>query len=104
MKILRAYLDNYGCESCVPGSSYMSLACGVLLQARYIQGSFFYSLLFFSLLFRMVLVVHAHKGLVQNGRPNLKLFKQLFWVITCAWLAMTQTIFLSYHFSTCSFK
>ena len=53
--------------------------------------------LFFSVIFRMVFVVHAHKGLVRGGRPDLKLFHQLYWVITCAWVAWLHTLYLKYY-------
>ena len=35
----------------------------------------------FSLTFRSVLVRFADRGLVLQGKPNLKLFRQLFWLI-----------------------
>ena len=36
----------------------------------------------FSLIFRAVLIRFAHRGLVLQGQPNLRLFDQLFWVIS----------------------
>ena len=42
---------------------------------------FFSNTAFFTFVFRTVLIRFAHRGLVLEGRPNLKLFDQLFWVI-----------------------
>ena len=42
----------------------------------------------FSFLFRTVLVRFSHRGLVLQGRPNLRLFDQLFWVVLVAYCAV----------------
>ena len=63
---------------------HRTVACGALIQARFTNAIVQMSVLIFSLLFRMVLVVHAHKGLVRGGQPDLQLFHQLFWLITYA--------------------
>ena len=45
--------------------------------------------LFFCVLFRACLVIHAEKGLTDCGRPNLRLFNQLFWVCEIFFLAFS---------------
>ena len=79
-------------------SAYRKIACGILIQARLTNATVHMSVLCFSLIFRMVLVLHAHKGLVRGGRPDLKLFRQLFWVITCTWTAspLACTMYVKY--------
>jgi hypothetical protein len=43
-------------------------------------------------MFRAVLILHADKGLVQNGRLNLRLFHQLYWVIVCTFVVFGHTL------------
>ena len=48
---------------------------------------------FFSILFRMVLIRFAERGLVESGKPNLLLFHQLYWTAFGAFFFMTISIF-----------
>ena len=38
--------------------------------------------------FRHILSLYADRGLVQNVKPNLTLFNQLYWVVVGSWLAV----------------
>ena len=57
------------------------LWCQNLEIARYTLSVTFSNTAFMSHTFRSVLVRFADRGLVLQGRPNLKLFSQLFWLI-----------------------
>ena len=41
----------------------------------------------------MFLILHAEKGLLVHGRPNLKLFNQLFWIVVCAFIMVSYSGF-----------
>ena len=69
----------------------------------------------FSFIFRTVLIRFAERGLVLQGRPNLRLFDQLFWVILvpycCIGLGMAPflgiirgTIHTYFDYKVCNFK
>ena len=49
---------------------------------------FYWVVLFMSFGFRHFLILYADRGLVQNGRPNLTLFTQLYWVVVGSLLAL----------------
>ena len=55
--------------------------CGLLITSRYIITYVLSVYLFFSFVFRMLLVLYADRGLVGVGGTNLKLFHHLFWLI-----------------------
>ena len=57
------------------------LWCGNLYVAHFVLSVIFSNTAVFSLIFRSVLIRFADRGLVLQGRPNLKLFRQLFWLI-----------------------
>ena len=57
------------------------LWCQNLEIARYTLSVTFSNTAFMSHTFRSVLVRFADRGLVLQGRPNLRLFRQLFWLI-----------------------
>ena len=44
--------------------------------------------LFFSFVFRHILVVYSDRGLIRKGKSNLNLFHQLYWVIVCAYIIL----------------
>ena len=62
--------------------------CGLLVAARNTIAYVHVVIFFFSIIFRMVLVVHPERGLVINGRTNLSLFKKLFWLIVCSFIVL----------------
>ena len=68
-----------------------SILCGVLVPARFAMVQCFQLIMFFTVGFRFILVIHA-EGLVRNGRPNLKLFSQLFWLLTGTFLIENQIL------------
>ena len=72
--------------------AHRSLYCGALIAARNTIAYVYGVILFFSVSFRFILVVHSEKGLVKNGRLNLVLFRQLFWVAVCPFLAISHVI------------
>ena len=48
---------------------------------------------FFSSLFRMILIRFSDRGLVMHGRPNLVLFKQLYWTVFGAFFCLGSPLF-----------
>ena len=55
--------------------------CGLLITSRYLITYVLSVYLFWSFVFRMLLVLYADRGLVAEGGTNLKLFHHLFWLI-----------------------
>ena len=55
--------------------------CGLLITSRYLITYVLSVYLFWSFVFRMLLVLYADRGLVAEGGTNLKLFHRLFWLI-----------------------
>ena len=55
--------------------------CGLLITSRYVITYVLSVYLFWSFVFRMLLVLYADRGLVREGGTNLKLFHHLFWLI-----------------------
>ena len=55
--------------------------CGLLITSRYVITYVLSVYLFWSFVFRMLLVLYADRGLVAKGGTNLKLFHHLFWLI-----------------------
>jgi hypothetical protein len=69
------------------------LACQLFHLSQQTLVGFFYFTLFFSLIFRVVLVRFSDRGLVVRGRPEIKLFHQLYWTIFWAFIAIGLTMF-----------
>ena len=55
--------------------------CGLLITSRYVITYALSVYLFWSFVFRMLLVLYADRGLVGGGGTNLQLFHHLFWLI-----------------------
>ena len=59
--------------------------CSMHLTANLFVGVFFGQIMFYSFLWRSFLILHGH-GFIRNGKLNLQLFKQLYWLITISYL------------------
>ena len=78
----------------LPDSSpHRVTVCGVFLQAKYFTGELFFVLMFTSFCFRTFLILYSERGLVRNGRPYLRMFHQLFWIISASLFAIMYTTF-----------
>ena len=53
---------------------------------------YFYTFLF-SFLFRTVLIRYSDRGLVSGGKPNLRLFEQLYWLLLSAFVSLGIILF-----------
>ena len=53
---------------------------------------YFYTFLF-SFLFRTVLIRYSERGLVSRGKPNLRLFEQLYWLLFSAFVSLAIILF-----------
>ena len=62
-------------------SPHRRTLCTVLIMSRHSIILFYWVILLFSFHFRLFLVLYADRGLLKNGKPNLKLFCQLYWVV-----------------------
>ena len=51
----------------------------------------------FAIHWRSFLILHSEKGFVDKGRPNLKLFNQLYWVVVFTMNAIQNTMFPINH-------
>ena len=67
------------------------LLCSIHMQSPRIPGSFFIHTNYFSLLWRSFLILHG-QGFIRNGQLNLKLFSQLYWLITLSFLVLAINI------------
>ena len=63
------------------------------MQAYSGTGILLHHIFFFTFLWRSLLVLHA-EGFVKDGRPNLALFSQLFWILVTSYLSMSWGIFI----------
>ena len=81
-----------------PSSTNRVAICGVFVQAKYFTGHLFLVFMNFSHGFRTFLILYADRGLVRNGQPYLRMFQQLFWIISASFFVIMYTIFpLSYQ-------
>ena len=71
--------------------------CGILVTSRYLIVYVYTQTLFYSFIFRTFLVLYIDRGLVLQGKPNLKLFNQLYWVAFLSYFAMTTFIMPGSH-------
>ena len=55
-------------------------------MSRWTIACMYFNTMFFNFLFRVILIRFADRGLVSEGRPNLKLFHQLYWTISAPFL------------------
>ena len=53
----------------------------------------YFNTFMFSLVFRNVLIRFADRGLVVDGKPHLRLFRQIYWVVFWAFFITTVTHF-----------
>ena len=67
------------------------LLCSIHLTANLIVGVFFGQIIFYSFLWRSFLILHGH-GFIRNGQPNLKLFSQLYWLITLSFIVLSLSV------------
>ena len=68
------------------------LLCSIHIQTRYITATISSNFFFFNFLWRTFLILHA-EGFIHNGKLNLGLFCQLFWLITLTFITVAYTIF-----------
>ena len=66
--------------------------CSIHIQTRYILANFFKNIFFFSFLWRTFLILYG-EGFIRNGMINIRLFEQLFWIITIALISITYGVF-----------
>ena len=73
------------------------LLCRIHMYTPFLAGIFFTITTFFSFLWRSFLILHA-RGFIRNGQINLKLFSQLYWLITISFccLALTPNLVLNF--------
>ena len=62
--------------------------CTALVVSRISMMYFYWVVLFISFGFRHFLILYADRGLVRNGRPNLGLFSQLYWIVVCSFVTL----------------
>ena len=68
------------------------LLCSTQVLARYTMANFSHHIFFFSFLWRTFLILYA-EGFLLNGRINIKLFVQLFWLVTVCFILVGFGIF-----------
>ena len=95
--ILPCYLWNIvlleqGQEQKIQELDFRVLLCDIQIQSSYIRGNFYNNIFYFSFLWRVFLILYAD-GFIRNGKLNLRLFVQLFWLITLAFVAIAYNVF-----------
>ena len=78
------------------------LICSIHVQTRYILAIVLTNMFYFSFLWRTFLILHA-KGFIRNGKLNLTLFGQLFWIISIAFMTIAYSVYPGSMFITGSF-
>ena len=64
------------------------LWCKILLISSHIIVTFYALTLFFNFLYRVVLILFSDRGLIVRGRPDMTLFRQLYWTVFWAFFCM----------------
>ena len=72
------------------------LWCKILLISRHAIVSFYSLTIFFNFLFRAILILFSDRGLVVRGRPELTLFRQLYWTVFWAFFC---SVFIRYVYT-----
>ena len=72
--------------------SFRVTLCSIHVQTRYILANVFKNIFFFSFLWRTFLILYG-EGFIRNGRINIRLFGQLFWIITIAFITIGYSVF-----------
>ena len=62
--------------------------CKIMSLARHIIAVLYMNTFLFSLIFRVVLIRFADRGLVVKGKPDLVLFHQLYWLVFVAFFVV----------------
>ena len=62
--------------------------CHALQLSRWVIIVVYFNTMYFNFLFRVILIRFADRGLVVKGRPELVLFRQLYWVVFTAFFTM----------------
>ena len=78
------------------------MICSIHVQTRYILAIVLTNMFYFSFLWRTFLILHA-KGFIRNGKLNLTLFGQLFWIISVAFMTIAYSVYPGSMFITESF-
>ena len=67
------------------------MLCSIHTQIRNILANIFKNICYFSFIFRNFLILYG-EGFIRNGTINIRLFKQLFWIITIACITVAYTV------------
>ena len=78
-------------------SDYREFLCGALIHTRMTTGIVYGFSMYFCVLFRSFLIVHANRGFVHEGKHNLTLFPQLYWVIWVAFVVVGHVVYPYSH-------
>ena len=73
----------------ITDSAQQDLWCKFLITTR--EGviiPLFMNIFFFHCVFRHALVLYADRGLEEKGRPNLRLFYQLYWLVSLTFVVL----------------
>ena len=68
------------------------MLCSIHTQTRNILANIFKNIFFFSFLWRTFLILYG-PGFIRNGSINIRLFEQLFWIITIAFITIAYVVF-----------
>ena len=71
----------------------LSQPFNIFLQVSLGTGVVLHHIFFFTFLWRSFLILHA-EGFVKDGRPNLALFSQLFWILLTSFFSMSWGLFI----------
>ena len=77
-------------------SEHRRLLCAVLINAQSVTTVVLAVNAFFCFVFRCLVVIHAEKGLIVKGKPDLRLLNQLYWLIVLSFT--TVNIFIIFYF------
>ena len=68
------------------------MLCSIHTQTRNILANIVKNIFFFSFLWRTFLILYG-PGFIRNGSTNIRLFEQLFWIITIAFITIAYAVF-----------
>ena len=68
------------------------MLCSIHVQSSYILAIVLTNMFYFSFLWRTFLILHA-EGFIRNGKLNITLFGQLFWIISIAFMTIAYSVY-----------
>ena len=68
------------------------MSCPPITQARFTTAYVYMNAMFFAIFFRLFFILFPDYGLVKDGRPDLRLVHQLYWVVLSSFVLVNHSV------------